>query len=304
MSDEAIVSFARDAGVDIAIDLNGYTENARPQLFAARLAPVQMGYLGYLGTTGARCIDYLITDRQLTPPEFLANYSEAMAYLPAYQWNEDAALEPGPAGVRADFGLPDEAFIFCSFNNNYKITPAMFQVWMDILRAVPGSVLWIYADSAEAARNLRAEATRRGVASHRILFADKAPLQQHLGRQRLADLMLDTFPYGGGATGGNAIRAGLPMLTLRGRSFASRMGASLLTSAGLGDLAVDSIEAYRRRAIELAGQNDELRALRQRLAARPRTPASSFVAGLQRLYQRALARNRAGLGPAHLESDD
>lgn len=301
MSDAALVRLVRRGGADVAVDLNGYTENARPQLFAARLAPVQMSYLGYLGTTGAKFIDYLIADNVLAPPELRDAYSEKIACLPAYQWNGDAALAPGVAGVRADHGLPNDGFVFCSFNNNYKITPELFAAWMEILRRTPGSVLWLYAANAEACANLSREAQLRGVDAARLVFAKKAPVAEHLSRQALADLMLDTFPYTGGATGGNALRAGLPVLTLQGRSFASRMGASLLANVDLDSLITRSVDEYVARATELASTPTTLVALRAKLESKPPPPPDHFVLALEDIYRRAVLRQRAGLAPEHLE---
>lgn len=303
MSDSAVLSLARGAGLDLAVDLNGYTENARPQIFAARLAPVQMSYLGYLGSMGGDFIDYLVADSVIAPPELRGFYSEKIAYLPTYQWRGDRALAPGAPARRSDHGLPEDSFVYCSFNNNYKITPALFAAWMQILRDTPNSVLWLYAANSEARDNLIGEAKRHNIDAARLVFARKAALLEHLARQSLADLMLDTFPYTGGATGGNSLRAGLPVLTLQGRSFAARMGASLLSYAGLNELIAHGIEDYVRRAVDLAKAPTSLLALRAKLASAETIPAERFVLGLEDLYQRAVGRHRAGLAPAHLEPE-
>ncbi|MFZ2029523.1 MAG: tetratricopeptide repeat protein [Vitreimonas sp.] len=300
LSDSEVVTIARRAHLDIAVDLNGYTKFARTAAFAARLAPVQLAYLGYLGAMGAPFMDYIIADATLIPPEQRRHYSERVIYLPWYQCNDAAANAPGQAGTRADHGLPEDAFVFCSFNNSYKITPEMFDVWTRILNAAPESVLWLYARNATAERNLKSEALRRGVAPDRLIFAPRAPRDEHLGRQRHGDLLLDTFPYNGGATTSNALRAGLPVLTRIGDSFASRMGASLLTALGLEQMIARDAEAYETAAVVFASKPETLGAVRDRLAdvmsSRLFNPALS-AQHLERGFEAALARFRGGLPP-------
>jgi predicted O-linked N-acetylglucosamine transferase (SPINDLY family) len=296
-SDREAVAFARDHGIDIAVDLNGYTENARPQLFASRLAPVQMSYLGYLGTVAGSFMDYLIADQVLAPEASRGFCTEKMAYLPEYHWNWDSWLDPSAAGRRADHGLPESGFVFCSFNNSYKITPDVFESWMRILKSTSDAVLWLYASNDEARRNLEREAAKWIVGKERLVFAEKVALRDHISRQRLADIMLDTFPYGGGATSSNALRVGLPVLTLAGRSISSRMGASLLSSAGLEGLVAHSLAEYEQRAIYLAERPAEVAALRRQLIGRRRSEARTFAAHLERIYSAAFKRASSGAPP-------
>lgn len=293
-----IVNRARAAKIDIAIDLNGYTKGARTNLFASRMAPVQMSYAGYLGTMGAPFMDYLAADATLIPPQQRAHYGEKIVYLPWYQCNDANGYPARSETDRARHGLPDDAFVFASFNSNFKLMPETFELWMRILQRTPKSVLWLYAPNARAADNLRAEAAKRGVDRERIVFAERVSRGEHLARQSLADLMLDTFPCSGGATSCNAIWAGTPVLTRAGRSFASRMGASLLGALDLTDLVVESAQAYEDCAVRLATHPDELLALRRRVSMAPSTPAFSaqaFTRNLEQAYAVAAARARAGL---------
>ncbi len=305
LSDAQAVARARDWAPDVAIDLHGATEGMRPGLFAARVAPLQLGWLGWLGTTGASWIDYLVADRLLVPAGREADFSEKLLRLPAYQPNDPwRPPDPGRDG-RADWGLPERAFVLASFNSPYKITPPIFDAWMQVLRACPPAVLWLHVDRHASPAALAAAAGERGVDPSRIVFAPACPLAQHLQRQRHADLHLDTWPYNGGVTTSNALRAGLPVLTLAGRSPASRMGASLLHAVGLPELVCPTLQAYQTAAIELARQPGRIEALRSRLWAQlPGAPlfdpdrlARSLEAGLQAIVD----RQRRKLPAAHLE---
>ncbi len=219
-SEQEIAALARDLEIDIAVDLNGYTGDCLPQIFAERAALVQASYIGYLGTMGAPFMDYLIADPVMVPEGSRRFYSEKIVSLRSYQCNDDTQTVPDKPFRRQDFGLPDNGFVFCSFNNNYKILPPVFDSWMRILKAAPGSVLWLYVANATAVENLRSEAQRRGVDSRRIVFASTVPYDDHVARQRLADLFLDTHPYNAGATASLALRAGLPILTRLGEAIA------------------------------------------------------------------------------------
>ncbi len=298
------VTIAREARLDVAVDLNGYTKAARTPIFAARVAPIQVAYLGYLGTMGADYIDYLIADDVIIPPQLRAHYSEEIVYLPWYQCNDADANAPGDAPSRRECHLPEDAFVFCSFNNSYKITPHMFDVWMRVLARVSNSVLWLYAANDAAARNLSAAACERGIAPERIIFADRVSREAHLARQRCADLILDTFPYNGGATSSNALRAGLPVLTRTGEAFAARMGASLLASLGLNELIAESDDAFESKAVELATSPSSYAAVKAKLSGvehQPLFSAVAFARYLERGFAEAVSRHRNGEGPANIE---
>jgi predicted O-linked N-acetylglucosamine transferase (SPINDLY family) len=264
MSDAAVAALARDLGVDILVDLKGYTQDGRPGILAHRAAPVQVSWLGYPGTLAASYVDYVIADPVVLPPGAEADWSEAVVRLPLYQPN-DALAPTGPPTSRQAAGLPDEAFVFACLNNPAKITPDVFAAWMAILDRAPGSVLWLYEGSPGAAANLQAEARRVGIDPERLIFAAPAPHAEHLARQGLADLMLDTWPYGAHTTASDALGRGVPMLTRPGVSFAGRVGASLLTSLDLPDLIAADAEAYVATAVRLAGDRSALQALKDRL---------------------------------------
>lgn len=264
-SDTEIISLARSMEIDIAIDLNGFTKYARTRVFAGRVAPIQVSYIGFLGTMGAPCIDYLIADRNIIPEGNRRFFSEKIAYLPVYQCNDDKQQTSAPPLTRQEAGLPEKGFVFCSFNNNYKITPRIFASWTHILKQVPDSVLWLYASNETARNNLKVEAIKLGLEPDRLIFAPHLPYAEHLSRQRLADLFLDTHPYNAGATASNALRIGLPVLTRQGSTFASRVGASLLSAVGMPELITETLEQYETLAIELAKNHDRFDYLKQKL---------------------------------------
>jgi predicted O-linked N-acetylglucosamine transferase (SPINDLY family) len=267
LSDAQLVAQSRSMGVDIAVDLKGDTDRARPRLFAMRCAPLQVAYLGYPGSFAVGGIDYVLADAVVIPDGAEAHFTEQVIRLPqCYQPNDSQRVRPGHAGSRADHGLPDDAVVFCCFNEPRKILPELFSTWMAILREVTGSVLWLLEGPPGSADNLRAAAEAEGVDPRRIVFAPFAPYPDHLSRYTLADLFLDTFPYNAHTTASDALWAGLPVVTRAGRSFASRVGASLLTTLGMPGLITGSDAAYRALAIELAGDTQRLRLLRQELA--------------------------------------
>ena len=267
MTDVEIAAMLRDQQTDIAVDLMGYTGGARPDIFAYRAAPVQVNYLGYPGTMGADYIDYILADRFVIPEDARQQYAEKVVYLPdTFQANDDRRLIADSALSRAEAGLPARGFVFCSFNNTYKITPAMFDLWMRLLLRVEGSVLWLLGGSAAVVANLRREAELRGVAPRRLVFAAKLPYAEHLARYRLADLFLDTLPFNAGTTASDALWAGLPVLTCAGEAFAARMAGSLLHAVGLPELVTHSLQDYESQAAMLAANPDALRELRERLA--------------------------------------
>jgi predicted O-linked N-acetylglucosamine transferase (SPINDLY family) len=303
-SDEQIAALARDLEIDIAVDLGGYTQHARPRIFALRAAPVQVSYLGYLGTMGGDFMDYLLADEVLVPRELRRHYSERIAYLPSYQANDTRRPVSGRAFTRAELGLPASGFVFCCFNASYKINPETFASWMRILATIPGSTLLLLADSAAARLNLRREAAAAGVDPARLVFAGRVPYGDYLARYRTADLFLDTLPYNAGTTASDALWAGLPVLTCAGESLAARMGASLLTAVGLPELIACDRAAYERLATRLAREPGRLADIRGKLTA-ARESAALFdtprlARSLETLYLRMYQRQRLGLLPEHL----
>jgi len=276
-------------GVDILVDLKGLTKNARFDLATRRLAPVQVAYLGYPGTSGSPHMDYIVGDAIVTPPDHQPHYTEQLVLLPdSYQINGRDRPLPDRTPDRAAFGLPEDGFVFCSFNALHKLSPAIFALWMRLLSRVPGSVLWLYGGAPEAERNLRREAAAKGIAPERLLFAPKLPLADHLVRYRAADLCVDTLPYTGHTTTSDALWMACPVVTCLGETFASRVAASLLTAAGLPELVTSSLEAYEALAVRLAEDATALAALRHRLEDnRRRVPlfdAKRFVNHLERAY--------------------
>lgn len=298
-SDAEVAALLRRMEVDIALDVKGFTQEARPGIFAQRFAPVQVNYLAYPGTMGAEYIDYLIADRILIPPEARAFYSEKLAYLPdSYQPTDAKRAIAERVPSRGEAGLPEQGFVFASFNNTYKITPAIFDIWMRLLRECEGSVLWLLQESEVAVRNLKHEALLRGIAPERLIFAPRLPQAEHLARQRLADLFLDTLPCNAHTTASDALWAGLPVLTCIGTTFAGRVAASLLTAIGLPELAVPSLAGYEAEALALAREPARLAALKAKLAANRDTTALFDTARYTLALESALAtmceRARAG----------
>lgn len=305
-TDDEAVALSRNIGIDIAVNLNGFTEGQRTGLFQKRCAPIQVSYLGYPGTMGVPFIDYIIADRVLVPAPDQGLYTEKVVYLPdSFQANDSRRQISDRVFAREECGLPASGFVFCCFNNTYKITPAIFDVWMRVLDRVPGSVLWLYAENELAPVNLKREAAARGIDPQRLVFAGRVKLEDYLARYRLADLFLDTRPYNAGTTASDALWAGLPVLTCSGRSFASRMAASLLTALGLPELVTDDLQRYEDLAVALALAPDRLRALRERLQ-RSRMSSSlfngkAFARSIEAAYRQMAERHRSGLAPAHIE---
>lgn len=302
-ADQDIAALARSLGIDIAVDLKGFTRDGRLGVFADRCAPVQVSYLGYPGTTGAPYMDYVVADRVVLPPEDQGFFTEKAVWMPhCYQVNDSGRAIAERQISRAELGLPSEGFVFCCFNNNYKIVPGTFDSWMRILQAVPDSVLWLFQDNEDAAANLRKEAALRGVEPARLVFAERLPLDEHLARHRLADLFLDTLPYNAHTTASDALWAGLPVLTLAGKAFAGRVAASLLTAVGLPELITTTPQAYEARAIHLAGHPAELSALRERLQrtvqqGSPLFDGQRFTRHLESAYRTMHARRQASQAP-------
>jgi predicted O-linked N-acetylglucosamine transferase (SPINDLY family) len=303
------VELSRKLEVDIAVDLMGFTEHFRLGIFAQRAAPIQVNYLGYPGTVGADTIDYLIADATLVPEASQPHYTEKIVYLPnSFQANSRHPISQKQF-TRSEQGLPEQGFVFCCFNHSYKISPSTFAVWMRVLGQVEGSVLWLLAGNPLTDANLRKEAVRRGIAPERLVFAQRLPLAEHLGRQRLAGLFLDTLPFNAGATASPALWAGLPVLTCMGETFAGRMGASLLRAMSLpestlAELIATSEQAYENLAIELALDPARLQNIRDQLArnrlSAPLFDTARFTRNLEAAYSAMLQRYHAGLPPGHI----
>ena len=265
-SDREIAQFVQGLQVDIAVDLMGFTQKSRFGVFACHPAPVQVNYLGFPGTTGADFIDYIIADRTVAPPEHQPYYAEQIVRLPdCYQVNDTRRKISERAPTRVEAGLPEHGFVFCCFNNVWKITPEVFDIWMRLLDKVEGSVLWLLGAHEGAEPNLRKEARARGIDPARVVFAAPAPLADHLARHRLADLFLDTLPYNAHVTASDALWAGLPLLTCAGNSFSGRVAASLLGALDLPELVTQNLQEYEAAALQLAKEPERLQQLRDRL---------------------------------------
>lgn len=307
-SDAEIATLARAAGIDIAVDLNGFSEGGRPNIFAGRAAPVQVNYLGFPGSMGCGYMDYILADATVIPEQDFAHYAEKVAWLPdSYFPNDDGKAIGNAPGSRAESGLPSDAVVFACFNSNHKITPDVFDVWMRLLRQVPGSVLWLLKSNEDAQGALAAEASLRGVDPQRIVWAARLPLADHLARYRHADLFLDTFHYNAHTTCCDALWGGLPVLTLAGETFPSRVGASLLAAVGLPELVTHDVAGYERLALELALSPDRLHALGQRLQQQrtcsPLFDSGRFARGLESAFDAMWQRHSTGLAPDHLRID-
>jgi predicted O-linked N-acetylglucosamine transferase (SPINDLY family) len=280
----------RDDGIDVLIDLNGHTRGARSEILAPRPARLQLSWLGYLGTQGARWIDYIVTDRFATPEALQREFTERFLYLPDCYCPSDTRRETAAfRGSRADAGLPAHGLVFCCFNNTYKILPAVFDVWMRLLQGVPDSVLWLSPGEEMAIGNLRREAAMRGIAAHRLVFAEHLSLPEHLARHAHADLFLDTTPHNAGTTANDALLMGLPVLTCAGETMASRAAGSQLHAIGLPELVTESLAEYEARALALARDARYLARIRERLGANRRTTALFDMARFTQNLEAALS---------------
>ncbi|HET7085776.1 MAG TPA: tetratricopeptide repeat protein [Rhizomicrobium sp.] len=291
LSELEIARLLKAREIDIAVDLNGHTHEARPGIFSHRAAPVQVNYLVYPGTTGASYMDYILADRIVLPLDQQPFFSEKIVHLPdCYQANDASRALP-PAPSRREAGLPDEGFIFCCFNNSWKITAPLFDIWMRLLQKVPGSVLWLL-DSA-ARDQLRAHATARGIGADRLIFAPRLSPDRHLARHQPADLFLDTLPYNAHTTCSDALWAGLPMVTCHGKAFQARVAASLLKAIDLPELVTTRLEDYEALALELAVNPALLQAtkdkLRRNRATTPLYDSERFRKNIEAAYEAMLA---------------
>ena len=291
--------------IDILIDLVGQTEGTRPGICAVRPAPIQVRYLGMAGTTGADYFDYIITDRIVTPETDAGFYSEKFVFMPhCYQINSTRVARSNQTINRQKVGLPEESFVFCCFNSAYKIDPIIFDVWMNILKRVPDGVLWLMKGSDKVESNLALEARKRGVNEDRLFFTDKLPIQEHLARLQLADLALDTRIVSGAATTSDALWAGIPVITLAGGHFASRMSSSILSAMGLQELVVDNLKTYEELAVKLSLNSDALTVIQNELKENskimPLFDTDRFVDNIEAAYKSMYQNHMAGKGPAQI----
>jgi predicted O-linked N-acetylglucosamine transferase (SPINDLY family) len=279
-----------DDGVDVLVDLTGYTLGARTPILALRPAPVQVNWLGYPGTLGTDCVDYLVADPVIVPPGQEGNYTEKVVRLPdCYQVNDRRREVSERVPSREECGLPATGIVFCCFNQAYKILPETFALWLRVMRAAPGSVLWLAESNPWMAANLRRAAAATGVAAERLVFAARKPLPEYLVQYRLADLALDTFPYTSHTTASDALWMGCPLVTRAGETFASRVAGSILRNAGLPELVTDSLAQYERLVVELATTPEKLQAVRRKLQENrdscPLFDTPRFVRNLESAYE-------------------
>jgi predicted O-linked N-acetylglucosamine transferase (SPINDLY family) len=302
-SDRDVARLIRDFEIDIAVDLMGYTRRARPSVLAFRPAPIQVNYLGFPGSMGAQFIDYIIADPFIVPEKQRNFYSEKIIYLPeTFQANDPKRDIAKDILSRVEVGLPENAFVFCSFNNSYKITPTSFDIWMRLLNQVEGGVLWLLGGDNDLECNLRQEAKNRGVDSGRLIFCSRTTYAKYLARYRLADLFLDTFPFNAGTTASDALLAGLPIVTYSGETFASRMAGSLLYAVGLPELVTASVSEYENLARQLARDPGRLAAIKAKLARNrdtyPLFDTARFTRHLESAFTAIHDKLRHGLPPA------
>ena len=304
LSDTGIVALSRKHEIDIAIDLGGYTAGSRSEIFQLRVAPIQISYIGYLGTMGTPCIDYLIADKVLIPAQLSPFYTENIAYLPSYQANVSTREIASRSFIRSEYGIPENHFVFCCFNNNYKITPPVFKSWMHILKEVQNSVLFLYAENQWVQSNLEKSALGHGVAKERLIFGQRLSTPEYLARYRIADLFLDTFPYNAGTTASDALWMGVPVLTLAGETFSSRMAASLLTAIDMPELITNTPAQFENRAIEIAKNRGLLSGLKSKLEDNKENTrlfdTPKFIQSLESCYLAMYERGLNDLDPTDL----
>lgn len=302
LTDIEVTRLARNLSIDIAVDLNGHTDHMRLGIFAARCAPIQVSYVGYLGTMGASYFDYLIADPAIIAPREEQHYSEEIVFLRNYYTRDTKNPRPNnEVAPREEFNLPKNKFIYCSFNNNYKITPAIFLAWMKILKASQNSILLIYAENAWSKYNLSTVARLEGIEPDRIIFTDYAERSEYLSRLAVCDLFLDTFPYNAGTTANDALWMGLPVLTLSGEVFQARIGSSLLSSLDLKELVTTNLNQYIETAIHLSHEPTSLLAIKHKLKVNSISHAlfkpSVFTEDIEKAYEVIWRRHISGLPP-------
>jgi predicted O-linked N-acetylglucosamine transferase (SPINDLY family) len=305
-SDIQTAQLARNFGIDIAVDLTGHTNDARTSIFAYRAAPIQVNWLGYPGTLGADYFDYIVADKTLIPELHQAFYTEKIAYLPDTYMVDDSERAPSSrVFTREECGLPENAFVFCCFNNSYKFNPQVLDSWSRILKQVENSILWISENSVIFKANLTVEFINRGIDPSRIIFAQRLEsMADHLARYALADLFLDTYPYNAHTTAVDSLKAGVPVITLIGQSFASRVAASLLNVVGLPELITSTLDEYVALATELATNHNKFIDLKIKLARNrlltPLFDTSIFTKNIEAAYIEMYERHQGGLEPSHL----
>jgi len=304
MSYKDVALLGRSLELDIAIDLGGFTQNARTGIFAISVAPIQLSYIGYLGTMGADYYDYLVADEIIIPKESQQYYSEKIVYLPSFQANDSKQSQAVTSFNREDLGLPDKGFVFCCLNNTYKITPTTLDGWAQILSSVEDSVLLVFANNESSQLNLIEEISLRNIDPSRLIFGKHLARPEYLGRYKVADLFLDTHPYNAGTTSSDALRMGLPVLTHLGNSFASRMGSSILNAVNLPELITSSQKDYEALAIELATNPKKFKAIKDKLAknlpSAPLFDTPLFTKHLESAYKTMYDRHHKGLEPDHI----
>jgi predicted O-linked N-acetylglucosamine transferase (SPINDLY family) len=304
MSHKDVAILARSLEIDIAVDLGGHTKDARTGIFAMQAAPIQASYIGVLSTMGTDYYDYLVASQGMIPEQNQKYYSEKIVYLPSYQVNDSTQSPPEIIFTRHDLGLPEEGFVFCCFNNTYKFTPTTFDSWGRILKSVKGSVLVIYADNESAQINLTKEITARGIDPNRLIFGKRLSKPEYLARYRVVDLFLDTRPYNAGTTASDALRMGLPVLTLKGNSFNSREAASIISALNLPELITTTKEEYESLAIELATRPEKLKIIKDKLASNlstaPLYDTKLFTKNLESAYTMMYDRYQRGLKADHI----
>jgi len=306
-NDTSAAAIIREREIDILVNLNVYFGDHRTGVFAKRPAPIQVNYLGFPATLGASYCDYIIADRWVIPSDDRDYYTEKVVYLPeCYQANDNKRAISARAFSRAQCDLPANGFVFCCFNNSFKITPEVFDRWMHILIKTTDSVLWLIEDNTSVAANLREEAKARGVDPDRLIFAKRMYPTEHLARHRLADLFLDTLPYNAHTTASDALWAGLPVLTQLGSTFPGRVAASLLNAVGLPELVASTPQAYEDLAIELAANPEKLAAIKRKLSKNrltmPLFDTGLYARCLDAAYATMYERYRAGLLPDHIDA--
>ena len=307
-TDEQIVDMSRELKIDIAVDLKGFTLNNRFGIFVKRCAPIQISYLGYPGTMASNCIDYLVADRTLIPEENKKFYTEKIIYMPnTYQVNDPTLKVSKKKFERKELGLPDNGIVFCCFNQNYKILPDMFSIWIEIIKKVENSVLWLMSDNPISETNLKKKFIKNNISENRLIFASRMPHREHLSRLKLADIFLDTFPYNAHTTASDALRVGLPVVTLKGQSFASRVASSLLNSLDLNELITNSDNEYKKLAIKIAENLSLLQEIKKKInnniSNKPLFDAKLFTQHLEKAYLIALQRLKKNKSVDDIEID-
>ncbi len=305
ISDHDLAELARKEGIDVAIDMKTFTKGGRLAVFAERAAPVQVAFLGYPGTSGLPTMDYFLGDEITIPPSQRQHFSEKILNMPnCYQVNDNTRKMPTEIPTRAEFGLPEDAFVFCSLNNPNKITPAEFDVWMKLLHDVPDSVIWLFAPSETLRENLLREAAARGIGPERVVFAGQVTMAMHQARMSRADLFLDAFNCNAHTTASEAVFAGLPIVTKAGKQFAARVAASVVSAIGCPDLVTETVEEYYELAYKLATDREALNEVKQRLKdnlwTTPLYDSEQYVRDFENLMEKAILRYEEGSKPKHL----